>query len=110
GASFYGGFFTAAQGILYLGVLGAFTGRSMKQVNAVKNLLSLVVNLTAATVYLIAHVTVGAGIIWSAMAAIAVGSLLGGFAGAHIAKMLPESVFRGVIVVVALVALARQLW
>ena len=107
-ASIYGGYFTAAQGILYLGVLGASTGRSMGAVNSVKNLASLVVNLAAATVYVIAYFALGAEIIWVATAAIAVGALLGGYFGAHLAKQLPDAVLRGVIVVVALFALVRQ--
>lgn len=106
--SIYGGYFTAAQGILYLGVMGAITGRSMKDLNAVKNLASLMVNAAAATVYLIAHLVWGVEILWIAMAAIAVGALLGGYFGAHLAKRLPESAMRGLIVVVALVALVRQ--
>ena len=108
GASIYGGYFTAAQGILYLGVLGAFTGKPMGQVNHVKNLASLVVNAAAATVYLVAHIVLGVEIVWIATAAIAVGALLGGYFGAHLAKKLPEGVLRGIIVVVALVALVRQ--
>ena len=107
-ASVYGGYFTAAQGVLYLGILGTFTGRTMGSVNSVKNLLSLVVNLAAALVYVIAHVTLGVEIIWIATAAIAVGALLGGYFGAHLAKRMPEWLLRGVIVVVALFALARQ--
>lgn len=107
-ASLYGGFFTAAQGVLYLGILGAFTGRPMTSVNAMKNLLSLIVNVTAAVVYLVAHLVWGAEVVWSGSLAIAVGSLIGGYAGSHVAKRLPESVMRAVIVVVALVALARQ--
>lgn len=107
-ASIYGGYFTAAQGILYLGVLGASTGRSMGAVNSVKNLASLVVNLAAAIVYVIAYFALGAEIIWVATAAIAVGALLGGYFGAHLAKQLPDAVLRGVIVVVALFALVRQ--
>lgn len=107
-ASLYGGYFTAAQGILYLGILGSFTGRPMRAVNAMKNLLSLVVNATAAAVYLVAHLAFGAEVAWSASAAIAVGSLIGGYAGSHLAKRLPENALRGAIVVVALVALARQ--
>src|SRR5699024_555653 len=63
-AATYGGYFTAAQGILYLGVLGATTGRSMGAVNSVKNLASLVVNLAAAIVYVIAYFALGAEIIW----------------------------------------------
>lgn len=108
-ASVYGGYFTAAQGILYLGVLGSLTGKPLGQVNHVKNLASLVVNLAAAIVYLVAHVIWGVEIVWIAAAAIAVGALLGGYFGAHLAKRLPENALRGVIVVVALVALVRQL-
>lgn len=108
-ASVYGGYFTAAQGILYLGVLGALTGRTMGSVNSIKNLLSLVVNLAAAVVYVVAFFVVGAEIVWLATAAIAVGALLGGYFGAHLAKRMPEWLLRGVIVAVALFALVRQL-
>ncbi|MGO2361235.1 MAG: sulfite exporter TauE/SafE family protein [Brachybacterium tyrofermentans] len=107
-ASIYGGYFTAAQGILYLGILGTFTGRTMGSVNSVKNLLSLVVNLAAATIYVIAHFVIGAEIVWLATAAIAVGALIGGYFGAHLAKLMPEWLLRGIIVVVALIALVRQ--
>ncbi|TDP80623.1 hypothetical protein DEU31_1062 [Brachybacterium sp. AG952] len=107
-ASVYGGYFTAAQGVLYLGILGVFTGRPMGSVNSVKNLLSLCVNLAAALIYVIAFFAVDAQVVWAASAAIAVGSLLGGFFGAHLAKRLPEWALRGVIVVVALVALFRE--
>lgn len=107
-ASVYGGYFTAAQGVLYLGILGVFTGRPMGSVNSVKNLLSLCVNLAAALIYMIAFFAVDAQVVWAASAAIAVGSLLGGFFGAHLAKRLPEWALRGVIVVVALAALFRE--
>ena len=107
-ASVYGGYFTAAQGVLYLGILGVFTGRPMGSVNSVKNLLSLCVNLAAALIYMIAFFVVDAQVVWAASAAIAVGSLLGGFFGAHLAKRLPEWALRGVIVVVALAALFRE--
>ena len=107
-ASVYGGYFTAAQGVLYLGILGVFTGRPMGSVNSVKNLLSLCVNLAAAMIYVVAFFVVDAQVVWAASAAIAVGSLLGGFFGAHLAKRLPEWALRGVIVVVALAALFRE--
>jgi uncharacterized membrane protein YfcA len=107
-ASMYGGYFTAAQGILYLGILGSFTGRSMKSVNAVKNFFALIVNVTAGVVYLVAHFAFGVEIMWLGVLAIAIGALLGGYFGSHLTKRLPEWVLRGVIVVVALVALVRQ--
>lgn len=104
-ASVYGGYFTVAQGVLYLGILGVFTGRPMGSVNSVKNLMSLGVNLAAAVIYVIAFFVLGSEIVWLGSAAIAVGSLLGGFFGAHLAKRLPEWALRGVIAVVALSAL-----
>ncbi|GAA1485754.1 sulfite exporter TauE/SafE family protein [Brachybacterium fresconis] len=107
-ASVYGGYFTAAQGVLYLGILGIFTGRSMGSVNSIKNLMSLAVNLAAAVVYVIAFFLIDAEIVWIGSAAIALGALLGGFFGAHLAKRMPEWLLRGIIVVVALAALIRQ--
>ena len=107
-ASVYGGYFTAAQGVLYLGILGIFTGRSMGSVNSIKNLMSLAVNLAAAVVYVIAFFLIDAEIVWIGSAAIALGALLGGFFGAHLAKRMPEWLLRGIIVVVALAALVGE--
>lgn len=109
-ASVYGGFFTAAQGVLYMAILSVGTGRKMGEINPVKNLLSLVVNVTAAVVYLVAHLVWGAEVFWLGSLLVAVGSLLGAYAGAHGAKRLPDPVLRGVIVVVAVAALIRQFW
>jgi uncharacterized membrane protein YfcA len=80
----------------------------MGSVNGVKNLMSLCVNLAAALIYVIAFFALGTEIVWLASLAIAVGAMLGGFFGAHLAKRLPEWALRGVIVVVALFALVRE--
>ena len=47
----YGGYFTAAQGILLIAVMGALLPEDMQRMNAAKNLLSLVVNIVAAVAY-----------------------------------------------------------
>ena len=47
----YGGYFTAAQGILLMGVMGALLPEDMQRMNAAKNLLSLIVNIVAAVAY-----------------------------------------------------------
>ncbi len=107
-AAIYGGYFTAAQGILYMAIMSVATGRSLKDVNPVKNFLSLFVNVTAAVVYLVAWAFFGAEIVWAGVAIVAVGGLIGGIGGSQIAKRLPNSVLRGIIVVVALIALVRQ--
>ena len=47
----YGGYFTAAQGILLIGVMGALLPEDVQRMNAAKNLLSLLVNIVAAIAY-----------------------------------------------------------
>ena len=47
----YGGYFTAAQGILLIGVMGALLPEDVQRMNAAKNLLSLLVNIVAAISY-----------------------------------------------------------
>ncbi|MCW2517787.1 MAG: integral rane protein [Mycobacterium sp.] len=102
----YGGYFTAAQGILLIGVMGALLPESMQQMNAAKNLLSLVVNVVAAAAYtLVAFDRIS----WEAAGLIAVGSLLGGFLGAHYGRRLSPNALRAVIVVVGLIGLYRLL-
>ena len=107
-AAMYGGFFTAAQGILYMAILGVGTGRSFKDVNPAKNLLSMIVNVTAALVYLFAFFVFGFEVLWIGVLVLALGGLLGGVIGAGIAKKVSNRVLKGIIVVVAAVALIRQ--
>ena len=47
----YGGYFTAAQGILLIAVMGALLPEDVQRMNAAKNLLSLLVNIVAAVAY-----------------------------------------------------------
>ncbi len=102
----YGGYFTAAQGILLMGVMGALLPEDVQRMNAAKNLLALVVNVVAALAYtLVAFDRIS----WLAAGLIAVGSLLGGFLGAHYGRRLPPNALRAVIVVVGLIGLYRLL-
>ena len=100
----YGGYFTAAQGILLMGVMGALLPEDMQRMNAAKNLLALVVNIVAA----VAYTTVAFDrISWPAAGLIAVGSLIGGFLGAHYGRRLRPNALRAAIVIVGLVGLYR---
>ena len=102
----YGGYFTAAQGILLIGAMGTILPEDMQRMNAAKNLLSLVVNVVAAVAYMIVAFD---RISWPAAGLIAVGSLIGGFIGAHYGRRLSPNVLRAVIVVVGLIGLYRLL-
>ncbi len=102
----YGGYFTAAQGILLVGVMGALLPESVQRMNSAKNLLALVVNIVAALVYTLAAFD---RISWPAAGLIAIGSLIGGWLGAHYGRRLSPNALRGVIVVVGLVGVYRLL-
>jgi uncharacterized membrane protein YfcA len=102
----YGGYFTAAQGIMLIAAMSAMLPGDMQRMNAAKNLLSLVVNIVAAVAYTVVAFD---RISWLAAGLIAVGSLIGGFLGAHYGRRLSPNGLRAVIVVVGLIGLYRLL-
>ncbi|MEO6702115.1 MAG: sulfite exporter TauE/SafE family protein [Jatrophihabitantaceae bacterium] len=100
----YGGYFGAAQGVLLVAMLGALLDSNLQRVNAVKNVLSLLVNLIAAVLFIVlAHPN------WTYAAIIAVSSAFGGQLGAVVGRRLPAPALRAVIVVVGLAALIKFL-
>lgn len=102
----YGGYFTAAQGIMLIAVMGALLPESVQRTNAAKNLLALLVNVVAALAYTIVAFD---RISWPAAGLIAAGSLIGGWLGAHYGRRLSPNALRAVIVVVGLIGLYRLL-
>jgi uncharacterized protein len=106
GVAVYGGYFTAAQGILLVGAMGALLPESVQRMNAAKNLLTLIVNLVAALAYtLVAFHRIN----WPVAGLIAIGSLLGGWLGARYGRRLSPAALRTAIVVVGLIGLYRLL-
>lgn len=102
----YGGYFTAAQGVLLVGVVGAMLPESLQRVNGLKNVLTLGVNVVAAAAYTIVAFD---RISWPAAGLIAVGTLIGGFVGSSLGRRLPAWALRGIIVVLGSVAIWRLL-
>lgn len=96
----YGGYFSAAQGVILLGLLGMFLASGLQEQNAVKNVLQALVNVVAA-VFFVAMTAVA----WEYAGAVAIGSLGGAPVGALIAKRIPTRVFRiGIVVFGTLMA------
>ena len=104
GTGVYGGYFAAAQGILLLGFMGVLMDEELQRLNAVKNVLTALVNAVAGTVYVFV-----APVAWPAAVLIAVGATMGGVLGARVGRKLPPVVLRGVIVVVGLAAIIQML-
>jgi uncharacterized membrane protein YfcA len=100
----YGGYFGAAQGILLLGILGLALAQDLHRTNALKNVLSSLINGVAGVLFIaFAHIE------WGPAAIIAVSSILGGQIGARYGRRLPAGVLRGLIVAIGIVAIVRLL-
>jgi hypothetical protein len=100
----YGGYFGAAQGILLMGFLGIALPQDLQRTNALKNVLTALVNGVAGVYFAFA-----AHVEWAPAAIIAVASMIGGQIGAHYGRRLHPAVLRGVIVVVGVTAIVRLL-
>ena len=101
-AAVYGGYFGAGVSVLYLAVLGVVLG-GIQAANGTKNVLSATGGVTAAIVFVLrAHVD------WAAVLLLAVGSTAGGLVGGRFGRTLPDSLLRGIVVAIALLAALRQ--
>lgn len=98
----YGGYFTAAQGVMLMAVLGMFLNESLQRLNGVKNVLAAVVNTVAGVIY-----SFYAPVSWPVIGLLAVSSTIGGLLGAKVGRKLPPRVLRAVIVLVAVVAIVK---
>ena len=103
-AGVYGGYFGAAQGILLMGMLGVALPQDLQRTNALKNVLTALVNGVAGVYFAFA-----AHVEWAPAGIIAGASIVGGQLGAHYGRRLHPSVLRGVIVVVGVSAIVRLL-
>ncbi|WP_278255874.1 sulfite exporter TauE/SafE family protein [Nocardioides convexus] len=90
GTGIYGGYFGAAQGVILMGLLGIGITESLQRLNGVKNVLVSVVNAVAGLVFVVVAALglfgTEAEIDWLIVAVIAVGSVIGGFAGAAVGR------------------------
>lgn len=108
-ASIYGGYFGAALGVMLVAGLALVRDETLARVSALKNVISAAVGLTTVVIYgLFAPVS------WPAVAIVGVSAIVGGFAGAKLARRLPQPVLRGFIVtfgiVVGVYLLVRAYW
>jgi uncharacterized membrane protein YfcA len=93
----YSGYFGAAAGVIMLAILSAMSSESLARVNAAKNLISGASNAVAAVVF-----AVIGPVHWVAAAALAAGSLAGGWMGPWAVRRLPATPLRTAIALAGL--------
>jgi hypothetical protein len=100
----YGGYFGAAQGVMVMAMLTLSLEDDLQRLNAVKVVLTGLVNLVSGAVFVFA-----AHVAWAPAGLIAAGSLIGGVLGARAGRRLKPPALRAVIIVVGIVAIVRLL-
>lgn len=100
----YGGFFGAGLGIMILALLGLFSDAGMVRNNAVKQVLSFVINLIAAVVF-----ALGRHVAWSLVPSLALGSIIGGIIGGRAVRVVKPVYLRTFVVLFGL-AVAIDFW
>jgi len=106
--SFYGGYFGAGVGVLLLGVMSVATGGDYRSANVVKNLVTSLNSGAAAAIFI-----AKGSVIWPQTLALAAGTMVGGVAGAWLARSIPRAVMRFAVVVVGAlltILFARRYW
>jgi uncharacterized membrane protein YfcA len=98
----YGGYFAASQGVLQIGIFGLVLRLPLQRLNALKNVLTLAVNVVAAGAYVLVATD---RLDWRAAGLLALGSLVGGHVGARFGRSLPSALLRTAIVVLGVVAI-----
>lgn len=101
----YGGFFGAGIGILMLASLGFLGLSDIHEMNALKNILSSLINLVAA-----AWFTASGLIDWPKMAVMTVGALAGYWVGAHFSQRIPQNRVRLIITIIGFAMSAVTFW
>ena len=90
----YGGYFGAAQWLIMMALLSTFLPEDLQRLNALKNVLAVLINGVAAVLFIAA-----APVAWPAAILIAVGAIAGGQVGALVGRRLPASTLRLAIIV-----------
>jgi hypothetical protein len=93
-AGIYGGYFGAGMGVMILAALGIVLGDTLVRINALKQLVSLVVNVVAAGMFLASD-----RIDWPCAGVMAGAALAGGALGGRVASKVPARALRRIIVV-----------
>ncbi|HEX9006163.1 MAG TPA: sulfite exporter TauE/SafE family protein [Bacteroidota bacterium] len=97
GVALYGGYFGAGIGILMLASLGMLGFADVHEMNTVKTILGFLINIVAAVYFVMSAI-----VDWPSAAVMAVGTIAGGFSGAHFSQKVDQKVVRSLITLIGL--------
>jgi uncharacterized membrane protein YfcA len=103
-AAIYGAYFGAGLGVVLLAVLGLSLSEPLARINGLRAVLALLINSVAVVIFVI-----DAPVAWKPVAAMVVCSLVGGYVGARIARMVPTWLLRTVVICAGLATSATLL-
>ena len=98
-AGIYVGYFGAGTGVILLAIFGLAGLANIQQANGLKNLGSGTGNAIAALIFIFSGL-----VVWQYAISVAIGSIMGGILGGRLAQKLDASVFRIIILFIALIA------
>ncbi len=96
-AAVYGGYFGAGLSVIVIAVLGLTLNDSLTKLNALKQVISLSVNIAAAVFFVFSG-----NVLWPVAAVMAVFALLGGMIGGKVASKVKPSTLRWLVVGIGL--------
>lgn len=91
----YGGYFGGGMGIMNLAMLSALGMTDIHEMNALKVILSSVINGVAAVTFIVSR-----AILWPQAVVMTVGAILGGYFSARWAQKLPPSWIRSFVILI----------
>ena len=91
----YGGYFGAGQGVIQMALLSTFLSDGLQRLNALKNVLTVLINGVAAILFIAV-----APVAWPAAILLAIGAIVGGQVGAIVGRRLPAGALRLAIIVI----------
>jgi uncharacterized membrane protein YfcA len=100
----YGGYFGAGAGVMMIATLALSLDIDLRVISGIRTTSLLASNLVAAVIF-----TFVADVDWSAVALLAVSSIVGGYVGARLARRMPARLLRGLVVVSGVTASVAML-
>ena len=93
----YGGFFGAGMGVMMLATLGLSQAGDYHRLNALKNMLAIVIAAVAILVFV-----AGGVVAWPQATVMIPAVAIGGWSGVWVAKRVPQAVMRWIVIAVGL--------